>query len=174
MPLMLAGGQTRCSGLPSGWMRVRGWGNDVRRREFLQLVGAAAGWPLAAQAQQPERMRRIGMLVGAGIEDEDVAARRAAFVQRLRHLGWDEGRNARIEHRSGGGDPEQIRKHIAELLTLAPDVIVTSGTTTMTPLLQATDSVPIVFTNVADPVGAGFVQSLARPGGNVTGFVQFE
>jgi putative ABC transport system substrate-binding protein len=140
----------------------------------MALLGGAAAWPLAARAQQSERVRRIAVLVGAGGEDEDVAARRAVFLQRLKQLGWEDGRNARIEHRSGGGNPEQIRKHIAELLALSPDVFVTSGTTTMGPLLQATDSVPIVFTNVADPVGAGFVQSLARPGGNVTGFVQFE
>src|SRR5262249_25928371 len=151
-----------------------GEGPGMRRRNFIALLGGAAAWPFAAQAQQPERVRRIGLLLGAGVEDEAVPERRAAFVQRLRHLGWDDGRNARIEYRSGGGDPEQIRKHIAELLALAPDVIVNSGTSTMGPLMQATNSVPIVFTNVADPVGAGFVQSLARPGGNVTGFVQFE
>jgi putative tryptophan/tyrosine transport system substrate-binding protein len=145
----------------------------MRRREFITLLGAAAfAWPLAARAQ--DRVQRIGVLVGAAADDPDVRARLAAFAQRLKDLGWEDGRNVRIEYRSGAGDPDRIRKHIAELLALVPDVILTSGTTTMGPLLQATNTVPIVFTNVADPVGAGLVQSLARPGGNVTGFVQFE
>jgi putative tryptophan/tyrosine transport system substrate-binding protein len=144
----------------------------MRRREFILAFGASAAWPLAARAQ--DRVQRIGVLVGASADDPDVRARLAAFVQRLKELGWEDGRNIRIEYRSGGGDPDRIRKHIAELLALVPDVVLTSGTTTMGPLLQATNTVPIVFTNVADPVGAGLVQSLARPGGHVTGFVQFE
>jgi ABC-type uncharacterized transport system substrate-binding protein len=138
----------------------------MKRRAFILALGGAAVWPFAARAQQGERVRRVGVLVGAGTDDPDARVRLAVFVQRLKDLGWDDGRNIRIEYRSGGGDPDRIRKHVADLLALAPDVVLTSGTTTMGPLLQATNTVPIVFVNVADPVGAGFVQSLARPGGN--------
>src|SRR5438067_11801908 len=113
----------------------------TRRREFILALGASAAWPLAARAQ--DRVQRIGVLVGASADDPDVRARLAAFVQRLKELGWEDGRNIRIEYRSGGGDPDRIRKHIAELLALVPDVVLTSGTTTMGPLLQATNTVPI-------------------------------
>jgi putative ABC transport system substrate-binding protein len=148
----------------------------MKRRDFITLIGgAAAAWPLAARAQQGERMRRIGVLGGgAALDDPDVQARMAAFLQVLAQLGWTDGRNVRIDYRSGLGDPDNIRKYAAELVALAPDVILTGGTASMAPLLQATRTVPIVFVNVADPVGAGFVDSLARPGGNATGFIQFE
>src|SRR5262245_41954147 len=143
------------------------------RREFVGLLGGAAAWPLAARAQ--ERIRRIGVLTGAGGPDDDEApARSAAFLQGLQQAGWVEGRNVQIDYRFPRGDPEASRRLIAELLSLAPDVIVASGTTIMGPLLQAVRALPIVFVNVADPVGAGFVVSLAKPGGNVTGFMQFE
>jgi putative tryptophan/tyrosine transport system substrate-binding protein len=152
----------------------------MRRREFITLVGgAAATWPLAARAQQqPERMRRIGVLIGsaadADADDRDAQARLAAFLQGLAQLGWTDGRNVRIEIRRGGGDAEHIRQYAAELVALAPDVILTSGAAPTSPLLQATRSVPIVFTGLVDPVGAGVVDSLARPGGNATGFILFE
>ena len=146
----------------------------MKRRTFMTLLGGAAAWALAARAQQPDRVRRIGVLVGAATDDADMRARIAAFLQRLEQFGWVDGRNLRIDHRGGGGDPERIRAHVAELIALAPDVVLTSGTSTMSWLLRASRTVPIVFTNVADPVGAGFVDSLARPGGNVTGFIQFE
>ena len=147
----------------------------MRRREFITLLGgAAATWPLAARAQQPERMRRIGVLMDSAADDPEATGRIAAFLQGLQQLGWTEGRNLRIDIRWGGGDADHIRKHAAELAALAPNVILASGTATMGPLLQATRTVPIVFVNVADPVGAGFVDSLARPGGNATGFIQFE
>jgi ABC-type uncharacterized transport system substrate-binding protein len=148
----------------------------VKRRKFITLIGAAAaGWPLAARAQQPERVRRIGMLT-AGIDpgDPDLQANMAAFLQGLQQLGWTEGRNVRIDYRWGLGNAENIRKYAAELAALAPDAIFASGNAAMPSLLQATRTVPIVFVNVADPVGSGFVDSLARPGGNATGFVQFE
>ncbi len=146
----------------------------MTRRAFITLLGGIAAWPLVARAQQGERMRRIGVLVGAAADDQDVRARLAAFLQRLEELGWTEGRNMRIDYRGGAGDPERTRRHVADLIALAPDVVLASGTATMSPLLQATRTVPIVFVNVADPVGAGFVESLARPGGNATGFIQFE
>jgi putative tryptophan/tyrosine transport system substrate-binding protein len=146
----------------------------MRRRTFITLLGGVAAWPLATRAQQSDRMRRIAALVGAATHDENVRARIAVFLQRLEQLGWVNGRNLRIDHRGGAGDPDRIRAHVAELIALAPDVILTSGTATMSPLLRASRTVPIVFTNIADPVGAGFVDSLARPGGNVTGFIQFE
>ena len=136
------------------------------RREFVTLAcNAAATWPLTAHAQQPERMRRIGAF--AGIEDDaEGQARFAAFVQGLRQLGWTDGRNVRIDYRWGGGNADNIRKHAAELASLAPDLILAAGAAVVGPLLQATRTVPIVFVVVPDPVGAGFVDSLARPGGN--------
>ena len=144
------------------------------RREFITLLGGAAvAWPLAARAQQPDRMRRIGAL--AGIEDDgEGRARFASFQQGLQQLGWTHGRNVQIDYRFGGGDADNIRKHAAELAVLAPDVILAAGAAAAGPVLQATRTVPIVFVIVPDPVGAGFVDSLARPGGNATGFINFE
>ena len=146
----------------------------MRRREFITLVGgAAAGWPLAARGQQTERVRRIGVLTG--IADEAGAqARLAAFRQALRELGWIDGGNVRIDYRWGGGNADAIRKHAVELAALAPDVILATGGAAVERLLQATRTVPIVFAIVPDPVGSGLVESLSRPGGNATGFVQFE
>jgi putative tryptophan/tyrosine transport system substrate-binding protein len=145
----------------------------MRRREFIALAGGAAAAPLAARAQ--ERIRRIGMLSGGdALDSTDVQGRTAAFVQALHSLGWAVGRNLRIDQRSGLADPDILRKVAAELVALAPDVIVSNGAASIAPLLQTTRTVPIVFTAVADPVGAGFVDSLARPGGNATGFMQFE
>jgi putative tryptophan/tyrosine transport system substrate-binding protein len=148
----------------------------MRRRSFIKLLaGAAVAWPLAARAQQAEQVRRIGVLIG-GIApgDADAQANMAAFLQGLQQLGWIEGRNVRIDYRWGLGNADNIRKYAAELVALAPDAIFASGNAAMPSLLQATRTVPIVFVNVADPVGSGFVDSLARPGGNATGFVQFE
>jgi ABC-type uncharacterized transport system substrate-binding protein len=149
----------------------------MKRREFITLLGGAiAAWPLAAAAQQGERMRRIGVLIGSATDadDTDVRARLAAFEQGLQQLGWIDGRNVRIEYRRGAGDADRIRRFAAELVALAPDVILASGTSTAGELQRATRSVPIVLVNVADPVGAGFVESLARPGGNITGFLNYE
>jgi ABC-type uncharacterized transport system substrate-binding protein len=147
----------------------------MRRREFISLIGgAAAGWPLASRAQQLEGVRRIGVLI-AGVGDEAVVQERnAAFLQALQQLGWIVGRNLQIDFRWAGSDPERIRKYAAELLALAPEVILAPGTATVGPLLKMTSTVPIVFPIVVDPVGAGFVASLARPGGNATGFTQYE
>jgi putative tryptophan/tyrosine transport system substrate-binding protein len=145
----------------------------IGRREFITLVGGAVAWPLGARAQQRERMRRIGVLT-PGLADQDSLGRIAAFLQGLALLGWTDGRNVRIEYRWGEGDAEHIRKHAAELVALAPDVILVSGSSGVEPLLQATRTIPIVFVSVPDPVGAGFVDSLARPGGNATGFTVFE
>ena len=146
----------------------------MRRREFITLLGGTmAAWPLGARTQ--ERIRRVGVLTGAGgPNDEEAPARRAALEQGLERAGWVEGGNLRIDYRFPAANPEATRRYAAELVALAPDVIISSGTASMAPLLQATRTVPIVFVNVADPVGAGFVDSLARPGGNVTGFLQFE
>ncbi len=147
----------------------------MRRREFITLLGgAAAAWPLAARAQQPERMRRIGVLMSLAADDPEGQARIAAFLQGLQQLGWTDGRNVRIDTRWGAGNADDIRKYAAELVALAPDVILATGSATVGPLLQATRTVPIVFAIVPDPVGAGFVDSLARPGGNATGFTTFE
>jgi putative ABC transport system substrate-binding protein len=144
------------------------------RREFITLAsGAAASWPLAARAQQPDRIRRIGAFAGIG-DDAEGQARFAAFLQGLRQLGWTDGRNVRIDYRWGGGNADNIRKDAAELAALAPDVILAAGAAVVGPLLQATRTVPIVFVIVPDPVGAGFVDSLARPGGNATGLITFE
>jgi putative ABC transport system substrate-binding protein len=146
----------------------------MRRREFiLALSGAVASAPFAAQAQQPERIRRIGVLIG-GTEDLEGRARIAAFLQGLQQLGWTDGRNVRIEYRWAAGNADDIRKYTMELVALTPDVILATGSISMAPLLQATRAVPIVFVQVVDPVGSGFVDSLARPGGNATGFTNFE
>ena len=142
----------------------------MKRREFITLLGGAAAWPVAARAQ---RMRRIGVLVAVG-DDPESRGRITAFVQALQELGWTEGRDIRIDARWGGGDPDRFRRYAAELVALAPDVILVSGGSGMGPMLQATRTVPIVFVQVTDPVGAGFVDSLARPGGNATGFTHFE
>jgi putative ABC transport system substrate-binding protein len=149
----------------------------MRRREFITLIGStAACWPLAAFAQQSERMRRIGVLAGGGLDadDLDLQARVGAFEDGLKQLGWTNGQNVRIDIRWGAGDADRMRRNAEELVGLAPDVILASGAAAVAPLLKATRTVPIVFTNVVDPVGAGFVDSLARPGGNVTGFVSSE
>jgi putative tryptophan/tyrosine transport system substrate-binding protein len=148
----------------------------MRRREFIKVIaGSAAAWPVAAFAQQSERMRRIGVLTGAGSDaDEDMQARIGAFQHGLQQLGWTNGQNVQIDIRKGAGDADRLRRYAEELVGLAPDVILTTGASVVPPLLKATRTVPVVFTNVVDPVGAGFVDSLARPGGNVTGFVSFE
>jgi ABC-type uncharacterized transport system substrate-binding protein len=144
------------------------------RRDFITLLGGAAAWPLAARAQQGERMRRIGALSPLAADDPQSQARLVAFVQGLQQFGWTDGRNVQIDTRWAAGDAERIRKFAAELVALAPDAIVTTGSVTVGPLLEATRTVPIVFAQVPDPVGAGFVDSLARPGGNVTRFTSFE
>jgi putative tryptophan/tyrosine transport system substrate-binding protein len=148
----------------------------MKRREFIGLVGggAAAAWPIAAHTQQGERMRRIGVLTGVAADDPEGQARIAAFLQGLRQLGWTDGRNMRIEYRWGAGSASDQRKYAAELAALAPEVIFAGGGTSLGTLLQVTRAVPVVFAIVPDPVGSGFVDSLARPGGNATGFMQFE
>jgi putative ABC transport system substrate-binding protein len=148
----------------------------MKRREFLGgLGGAAAAWPLAARAQQPEQMRRIGTLMAYVESDREGQARIAVFREGLQKLGWTEGRNIRIDMRWATTNADDLRRHAAELAALAPDVILAAtGTATVAPLLQATRTLPIVFVVVIDPVGAGFVASLARPGGNATGFLMFE
>ena len=147
----------------------------IRRREFVMLLGgAAAAWPIAARGQQPERVRRIGILLPAVADDAEFQAWVGAFLQGLALLGWTIGRNVRIDTRWATANAADIRRHAAELATLAPDVILAHGTSTVGPLLQATRAVPIVFPVISDPVGAGFVDSLARPGGNATGFTTFE
>jgi putative ABC transport system substrate-binding protein len=140
----------------------------------MAVVGAAAAWPLAARAQQSERVRRIGVLTNLAADDPEGQVRNTAFAQALAQLGWTVGQNLRIEHRWAAGDAERIRKYAAELVALAPDVMLATGAAGVGPLLQATPTVPVVFVLVPDPVGAGFVDSLARPGGNATGFVQFD
>ena len=146
---------------------------ELGRRDFITLLGGAAAWPLAARGQQGERMRRIAVLAG-GAGDEDRQERNTAFVQALQNLGWTVGRNVQIDYRTASGGLDALRRYAAEIVALAPDVILTSGSVSMAPLLRATRTIPIVFTNVADPVGAGFVKSLSKPGGNVTGFMQAE
>jgi putative tryptophan/tyrosine transport system substrate-binding protein len=147
----------------------------IERRKFLAaLGGAAAAWPPAARAQQPQRVRRIGVLMGFAADDPAAQRRVLAFARALAQLGWTDGRNVRIDARWSGGDPERIRKYAAELVALAPDVILANSTPATGALLQATRAVPIVFVQVAEPVGAGLVDSLARPGGNATGFMLYE
>jgi len=156
-------------------MRCPDWGEAMRRREFISLFGGAvAAWPLAARGQQGERIRRIGVLFNAAPDDPDYQAWIGAFRQALQDLGWIDGRNVRFDIRWGLVDVAGIRKNAAELAALAPDVILAPGTATVGPLLQATRTVPIVFPIIADPVAGGFVESLAHPGGNATGFMLFE
>jgi len=146
----------------------------VKRREFITLLGGAAAWPLAARAQQPGRMRRIGVLAPIYAEELESKARISAFVLRLRELGWVDGSNVQIVYRWSGGKVADTRKYAAELAALAPDVILTFGSLGAGALIQATGTVPSVFAMVPDPVGSGFVKSLSRPGGNATGFMMFE
>jgi putative ABC transport system substrate-binding protein len=147
----------------------------MNKREFITLLGgAAAAWPVAAWAQQSERMRRIGVLMNTVSDDAEGQARLAAFHQGLQQLGWTVGHNVRIDYRWGGDDAERIRRGAAELVALGSDVILASGTPSVAALRQATDRIPVVFAQVGDPVGAGFVESLARPAGNITGFAAQE
>src|SRR5215475_11629586 len=147
----------------------------MNRREFISLLGgAAAAWPLAVRAQQRERIRRIGVLLPAFPDDPVWQARLGAFLQGLAILGWGIGHNLRIETRWATPNITDIRRHSAELAALAPDVILAGGGSSVGPLLESTRTVPVVFTVVTDPVGAGYVDNLARPGGNVTGFMSFE
>jgi putative ABC transport system substrate-binding protein len=147
----------------------------VRRREFITLLGAgAAAWPFAARAQQRERIRKIGVLIGGAAETTDNRAGLAVFMQLLHQLGWTEDRNVQFEIRFVGGDPARVRGYAEELVALPAEVIMTNGAFPLEALLRATRSVPIIFCSVTDPVGSGFVESLARPGGNATGFSQFE
>jgi putative tryptophan/tyrosine transport system substrate-binding protein len=146
----------------------------MKRREFITLLGGAAAWPLTARAQQGERVRRIGALMYLAADDPESPARVAAFARGLQELGWIEGRNIQIEYRWGGGDMDRVRRYAAELVALAPDVILVSSGSALAALQNATRTVPIVFVNVTDPVGAGYVASLSRPGANTTGFTLFE
>jgi putative ABC transport system substrate-binding protein len=146
----------------------------MRRREFITLVGGTAVWPLAGRAQQAERVRRIAILLNAAADDPRYQPWVGAFLQELALLGWTIGRNVRIDTRWSGVNAAETRRHAAALAALAPDVILAHGSSTVGPLLQATRTVPIVFPVIADPVGAGFVDSLARPGGNATGFMELE
>jgi putative ABC transport system substrate-binding protein len=147
---------------------------DIRRREFITLVGGAIAWPIAARAQHGERTRRVGVLMSAGAGDAVTQVRYAAFLQGLQQSGWEVGRNVRIETRWATGSADNTRQLAAELVALSPDVILAAGSVSTGPLLQVTRSVPIVFVHTPDPVGAGFVNSMSRPGGNATGFINFE
>src|SRR6516165_836976 len=146
----------------------------LRRREFITLVGGAATWPLTARAQQPDRMRRIGVLMNGAADDPQGQARIAAFHDGLQELGWTRGRNARIDARWGAVDADTSRRYAAELVGLAPDVILASASAAVGALQRTTRTVPIVFVLIVDPVGAGFVETLAHPDGNITGFMNFE
>ena len=149
----------------------------MQRRDFIALVGgaaAAATWPVAARAQQAERVRRIGVLYSLAESDPESTARRAAFERALKELGWTDGGNLRIDYRWAANDPELIRKFAAELVAMTPDVILTSGSIVVGPMARATLNIPIVFLQVIDPVGSGLIESMAQPGGNITGFTQFE
>jgi len=146
----------------------------MRRRGFIHGIAACAAWPLAASAQQGERVRLVGRLEGVSADAPGAKVRDTEFLEGLRQLGWMPGRNVRIEVRYGGGDEAQTRKNVAELIALAPDVIVVGGTTASEVALKTTHSIPIVFVIVPDPVGSGYVKSLSQPGGNATGFMMFE
>ena len=143
----------------------------MKRREVIALLGGAAvAWPLPARAQQPQRMPRVGVLMGVAEADPEGQARIAAFRLGLTDLGWVDGRNLRIEYRWAAGDADRIREYTAELVALAPDVLIGNGTAALAALRDATRSIPIIFVLVNDPVGQGFIPNLARPGGNITGF----
>jgi putative tryptophan/tyrosine transport system substrate-binding protein len=142
----------------------------MRRREFIAVLGGAAAWPVVARAQQPERMRRVGVLMNTAADDPVGQSRIAAFLQGLQQLGWSVGRNVQIDTRWAAGDADRIRAYAAEFVALAPDVILATGSATVGPLQRASRAVPIVFVTTIDPVGGGFVESLARPGTNATGF----
>jgi putative ABC transport system substrate-binding protein len=147
----------------------------MRRRDFITgIVVVSTAMPLAARAQQGERLRRIGVLIPGASDDREFQAHLAAFLQGLQQLGWVDGRNVSIDTRMGAADTDLIRKYAVELVALGPDVVMAYSSNAVPPLLQATRTVPIVFAAVADPVGAGYVESLARPGGSVTGFSGFE
>jgi putative ABC transport system substrate-binding protein len=146
----------------------------VKRRAFITLLGGAAAWPLATRAQQGQRMRRIGVLMNLAADDKEGQARLIAFVQALSDLGWKNASNVQIDTCWGAGDTGRFHQCAAELVALAPDVILAASASTMDPLLDQTRSIPIVFAQVPDPVGSGYVANLARPGGNVTGFTQFD
>jgi putative ABC transport system substrate-binding protein len=146
----------------------------MRRREFITMLGGAAAWPIAARAQQAERVRRIGVLMNLAEDDPESSARLTAFIRGLHELGWSEGRNVRIDIRWSAGAAEESRKYAAELVAFAPDALVAISTPSVAALQHATRSVPIVFVQIVDPVGSGFVETLARPGGNATGFTVSE
>jgi putative ABC transport system substrate-binding protein len=148
--------------------------NQLKRRDIITLLGGAAAWPLAVSAQQAQPVRRVGVLMAPAADDPDGQARLAAFQEGMQQLGWVDGRNVRLDIRWGGVDVDRIGRDAAELVALKPDVILAGGGQVMAPLLEATRTVPIVFTQTPDPVGAGFVTSMARPGGNATGFTNFE
>src|SRR5262245_28671223 len=147
--------------------------SHIERRKFLATLGGAGAWPLAARAQQRERMRRIAVLSSLAADDQDNKVRLAAFQQRLQQMGWTDGHNVRIDYRFAAANAENYRKYAAELVALAPDVILAPGAS-LVPMLQATRTIPIVFAFITDPVGSGWVESLSRPGGNATGFLLFE
>src|SRR5260370_13438323 len=149
-------------------------GDRMKRREFIALLGCAAAWPLAARAQQPDRMRRIGVLMNTGADEPESQARLAAFMQGLQELGWAAGGNLRIDYRWSPGDLPRLRKDAAQLVALRPEVVLAGFAPTTQTLQQVTRTIPIVMAQGIDPVGNGFVDSLARPGGNTTGFIQFE
>jgi putative ABC transport system substrate-binding protein len=146
----------------------------MRRREFIALLGGAAASPLAARAQQPDRMRRMGVLMPFAENDPDAQANVTAFREALQKLGWTDGRNLRIDHRWGSADPERVRTYAIELVGLKPDVVLAASALALQPLQQETRSIPIVFTQISDPLGSGFVASLGHPGGNITGFTPSE
>src|SRR5258708_1480301 len=146
----------------------------MRRRQFVMLLGGVVAWPLVARAQQPGRMRRIGMLMNDVATDATSQANVAAFVNGLRNLGWLDGQNLRIEYRWNAGSAELARAYAAELVALAPDVILSSSTTNLSALQRLSPTTPIVFVQVSDPVAQGFVLNLAHPGGNITGFTAYE
>ncbi len=148
--------------------------HHTKRREFIAMLGSAATWPIAARAQQPTRMRRVGVLMNLAAEDPEGQARLAAFLQGLQEAGWAVGRNVRVDTRWGAGSLERIRKHTSDLIALAPDVILASTNQVIMPVQEATRTIPLVFAAVTDPVAGGIVESLARPGGNATGFTSAE
>src|SRR6516162_7103646 len=146
----------------------------MRRREFIAGLGSAVTWPVLARAQQGGRVRRIGVFTNLAEDDPESLLRIAAFAQGLAELGWAIGRNVQIDYRWGEGDADRVRRYASELVALAPDVILAHGSVLVSALLQVSRSIPIVFASVTDPVGGGLVASLARPGGSVTGFLDFE